>query len=100
MKQIARNVTGSDGPLLGACYLIHDRNSKYTQSFDQILQAAGTAPVKLPPQSPNLNAFADRQAGCRSVKWTSNLAVRERRLEANDFSHNARHRSYCCSSIR
>ncbi len=60
MKQTARNVTSSDGPLVGARYLIHDRDAKYTQAFDQILQAAGTAAVKLPPQSPNLNAFAER----------------------------------------
>jgi putative transposase len=60
MKQIARNVTGVEGVLVGARYLIHDRDAKYTQSFDQILQAAGTASVKLPPQSPNLNAFAER----------------------------------------
>jgi transposase InsO family protein len=60
MKQIARNVTGSDGPLVGARYLIHDRDAKYTRAFDQILQAAGTVPVKLPPQSPNLNVFAER----------------------------------------
>ena len=60
MKQIAKNLTGVEGALVGAHYLIHDRDSKYTQSFDQILQAAGTAAVKLPPQSPNLNAFAER----------------------------------------
>ena len=60
MKQTARNVTSSDGPLVGARYLIHDRDAKYTQSFDQILKAAGTAVVRLPPQSPNLNAFAER----------------------------------------
>jgi len=60
MKQIARNVAGVEGALIGARYLIHDRDAKYTQSFDQILQAAGTAAVKLPPQSPNLNAFAER----------------------------------------
>jgi len=60
MKQVARNMTGWDGELVGGRYLIHDRDAKYTQSFDQILQAAGTAAVKLPPQSPNLNAFAER----------------------------------------
>jgi putative transposase len=60
MKQIARNVTGWEAELAGARYLIHDRDAKYTQSFDQILKAVGTAVVKLPPQSPNLNAFAER----------------------------------------
>ncbi len=60
MKQVARNVTSLDGPLVGARYLIHDRDAKYTRSFDQILKTAGTAVVRLPPQSPNLNAFAER----------------------------------------
>src|SRR5437879_695979 len=59
MKQIARNVTGWEGELVGGRYLIHDRDSKYTQSFDQILNTAGIAVVKLPPHSPNLNAFAE-----------------------------------------
>ena len=40
--------------------MIHDRDAKYTQAFDQILKAAGTSAMKLPPQSPNLNAFAER----------------------------------------
>jgi putative transposase len=60
MKQTARNVTSSDGPLVKARYLIHDRDAKYTPSFDQILKAAGAVVVRLPPQSPNLNAFAER----------------------------------------
>ena len=60
MKQIARNVTGWEGDLVGARHLIHDRDSKYTRSFDGILNTAGIAIVKLPPHSPNLNAFAER----------------------------------------
>jgi putative transposase len=60
MTQIARNVTGWGGELSHAGYLIHDRDCKYTWGFDEILQGAGTAIVKLPPHSPNLNAFAER----------------------------------------
>jgi len=60
MQQIARNVTGCAGELTTARYLIHDRDAKYTQTFDEILTGAGTAIVKLPPQSPNLNAYAER----------------------------------------
>jgi putative transposase len=60
MKQVAKNLTNWDGQLAGARYLIHDRDAKYTRSFDEILTGAGTAIVKLPPQSPNLNAFAER----------------------------------------
>jgi putative transposase len=60
MTQIARNMTAWDAELAHAAYLIHDRDGKYTQGFDEILKGAGTAIVKLPPHSPNLNAFAER----------------------------------------
>lgn len=66
MKQSVRNVTGWDGELAGAKYLIHDRDSKYTEAFDQILRSAEIKPVKLPPKSPDLNAFAERFV--RSIK--------------------------------
>ena len=66
MKQVARNVTGVIGQLGNARYLIRDRDAKFTEGFDQILAAVGIKPVKLPPQSPNLNAFAERWV--RSVK--------------------------------
>jgi len=57
----ARNVTdGFAGPLLGAKYLIHDRDTKYTASFDQIISSVGIEPLKLPARSPNLNAYAER----------------------------------------
>ena len=66
MKQIARNVTGFDGQLEKARYLIHDRDSKYTESCDYLFRSSGIKPIKLPPQSPNLNAYAERFV--RSIK--------------------------------
>jgi putative transposase len=66
MKQVARNLTGEDGPLPNARFLLHDRAAKYSQGFDSIFLAAGIEPLKLPPQSPNLNACAERWV--RSVK--------------------------------
>jgi len=60
MKQVARNVSGWGCEMENARYLIHDRDSKFAGSFDEILRAAGIEPVKLPPKSPNLNAFAER----------------------------------------
>jgi hypothetical protein len=47
-------------------YLIHDRDSKYCPAFQHMLDAAGITRVPLPPQSPNLNAYAERWV--RSVK--------------------------------
>ena len=41
-------------------YLIHDRDPLFTEEFLDLLDGSGLEPVKLPPRSPNLNAFAER----------------------------------------
>jgi putative transposase len=69
MKQVARNASDWDCEMAGARYLIHDRDSKYTESFDEILKAVGIEPVKLPARSPNLNAYAERFV--KSIKTES-----------------------------
>jgi putative transposase len=67
MMQIARNVTMADwGFLAPGQYLIHDRDSKFCPAFQRIIDDAGVKRVLLPPQSPNLNAYAERWV--RSVK--------------------------------
>ena len=61
MAQIARNLTdGVDGFFLGKGYLIHDRDPLYTKEFLNMLADVGVQSVKLPPRSPNLNAYAER----------------------------------------
>ena len=67
MKQVARNLTDPlDGFLSGKRYLIHDRDPLFTKAFAAILKTAGVRVVKLPPRSPNLNAYAERFV--RSIK--------------------------------
>src|SRR6266850_1721448 len=67
MSQIARNLTDADeGILAGKRYLIHDRDPLFTAEFLNMLAAAGIKSVKLPPRSPNLNAYAERFV--RSIK--------------------------------
>jgi transposase InsO family protein len=67
MQQCARQLTDPfDGFLLGKRYLIHDRDTKYTQAFDALLKASGVDPILLPPRSPNLNAHCERFI--RSIK--------------------------------
>jgi transposase InsO family protein len=67
MRQTARNVTMADVGFLNGCrYLLHDRDTKFSRGFDQILSAAGAEPVRLPARSPNLNAICERWI--RSVK--------------------------------
>ena len=67
MQQVARNVTMDEWGFLQNCrYLIHDRDTKYTKSFQTILEAGKVKSVELPARSPNLNAYAERWV--RSVK--------------------------------
>lgn len=37
-----------------------DRDGKFTPEFQTVLKEAGVEPLLLPPQSPNLNAYAER----------------------------------------
>jgi transposase InsO family protein len=61
MAQIARNVADEvDGFFKGKRYLIHDRDPLYTKEFLNMLAGVGVESVKLPPRSPNLNAYAER----------------------------------------
>ena len=67
MKQIARNVTMDEWGFLGNCrYLIHDRDTKYCQSFRNIIESGDVKTLPLPARSPNLNAFSERWV--KSVK--------------------------------
>jgi len=61
MQQIGRNVTDAfDGFLLNIRYVILDRDPLYTDAFRRRLKEADVKPVRLPPRSPNLNAYAER----------------------------------------
>ena len=60
MKQIARNVTMDEWGFLGNCrYFIHDRDTKYCQSFRDIIESGDVKTLQLPARSPNLNAFSE-----------------------------------------
>jgi hypothetical protein len=73
MSQINRNLTDvHDGCLRRKRYLIHDRDPLFTVTFRETLAAAGVDVVRLPPRSPNLNAYAS--ASCdqsRKPAWTA-----------------------------
>ena len=67
MTQIARNISDvDDGFLRGKRYVILDRDAEYSDGFRNVLVGEGIHVVRLPPRSPNLNAFAERFV--RSIK--------------------------------
>jgi transposase InsO family protein len=61
MMQIARNLLDSEtGALRGKRHLIVDRDTKYSTEFRTFLAREGVQVIRLPPRSPNLNAYAER----------------------------------------
>jgi len=60
IADIVRGLTACAGGLNGARYCIHDRGGQYTAQFDNMPEEAGIHPIRLPPMSPNLNAYAER----------------------------------------
>ena len=61
MKQMARNMTMAGDSFLNGCrYLLHDRDTKFSAAFCEILRSSGIQPLALPPRSPNLNAHLER----------------------------------------
>ncbi len=61
MMQVGRNLTSTpDGFLAGKRFLIMDRDGNYSGEFRDFLERSGLDIVRLPPRSPNLNAYAER----------------------------------------
>jgi putative transposase len=67
MLQLGRNlIDWETGALREKRYLIIDRDTKYTEQFRRLVRESGTRVIRLPPMSPNLNAYAERFV--RSIK--------------------------------
>jgi transposase InsO family protein len=65
--QCGRQLTDAvDGFLVGKRFLLHDRDPLFNEAFRETLAATRIETVRLPPHSPNLNAFAERFV--RSIK--------------------------------
>jgi len=62
--QQLRNLTVQHDLLPG--FILHDRDGKFSEEFDAFAEASATQIIKLPPRSPNLNAYAERWV--RSVR--------------------------------
>ena len=80
---LRRQLDSFDGFLRHHTHLIHDRDPLFTQAMAYMLGAYGVEPVKLPPRSPNLNAYAERFV--RSIKHeclNRIVPIGERHLQA------------------
>ena len=76
MKQIARNIAMDEvGFLNGSRYLLMDRDTKFCCSFRSILKSVGIKSIRLPPKSPNLNAYAERWVLSAKTECLSKLVL-------------------------
>src|SRR5712692_4404868 len=63
-------------------FLIHDRDTKFTGSFDEVFRSVGMRIVLTPIRAPNANAFCERWVGtlrAECLGWT--LVFGRRHLE-------------------
>ena len=74
MTQIGRKITDpQNGMLHGKRKLIVDRDTKYCREFRELLEGSGTTIIRLPPRSPNLNAYAERFVGSIKAECINRL---------------------------
>src|SRR2546427_12102865 len=67
MLQVARNLIDAEaGVLRSKRYVLLDRDTKYAANSRHLVNDSGTNVIRLPPLSPNLNAYAERFV--RSIK--------------------------------
>jgi putative transposase len=78
--QVARNLV-SDFEENGRSFkfLIRDRDSKFTASFDAVVTSVGTRVIKCPVRAPRANAFAERWVGTARRECTDHLLILSRR---------------------
>jgi putative transposase len=59
VTQQARNLSFT-GALERTRFLIHDRDSKFSASFDEVFRSEGIKVIKTPIRAPQANAYAER----------------------------------------
>ncbi len=79
-------------------YLVRDRDTKFTGSFDEVFRSEGTKVLKTPVRSPRANAFAERFVGTARRECLDRLLIFNRghleRILADYVKHHNEHRPH------
>ena len=104
MMHVARNLTDQfAGCLADKTHLIVDRDTKYTAQYRRLIAESRTAVTRLPPRSPNLNAYAERFVRSIKEECLDRMIFVEQgalRRAVTEFVAHYYDVSYCPTSLR
>jgi putative transposase len=85
-------------------FLIRDRAGQFTDAFDAVLAGAGIEVVKIPPQSPRANAYAERWVRTARAEVTDRMLIAGQRhlsVVLEDYvAHYNKHRPHRALNLR
>jgi putative transposase len=82
-------------------FLVRDRAGQFTEAFDAVLAGAGIQAVKIPPRSPQANAYAERSALTARTEVTDRMLIfGERHMRLVLAEYEAHYNGRCPHSSR